>query len=165
MPTRRRFVQQGAGAAAAVAGTPAAAQPVANQGDEPVLQPSVLRVLKASAEAICGVQPLRGHYEAYWTYRSRHAPGYRARYLRFAEEVVSAAASAGLADFPNADARARLGILEAIRSLPQNQRLYEGPIFQELLSVFAHTDAWLTLGYTAWEGTARGLDEYRRPPR
>ena len=100
-----------------------------------------------------------------WNHRARHVPGYRARYVRFAEEVVAAAASAGLADFSGADVRARLGILEAIRSLPQNQPLYETPIFQELLSVFAHTDAWLALGYTAWEGTARGLDEYRRPPR
>jgi hypothetical protein len=165
MPTRRRFVQQGAGAAMAAAAALAQAQPASSGSVEQTLPRGVVKVLMATAEAITGVQPLRGHYEAYWNYRARYAAVYKALYLRFAEEVVSAAASAGLPDFAAADARARVGILEGLRSLPDNARDFEVPIFQEMLAVFAETDAWLALGYTGWEGTARGLEEYRRPPR
>jgi len=163
MHTRRQFVLQGVGAAAAGA----AALPldtIAQSGPQsaPVLPQQVLRTLMASAEVVTGVRPLRGHYEAYYIYQATQRPAYRVLYRRFAEALSATAGELGLGDFAGADVRARAGILDNLRSRQDFSREFEIPVIQETLAVFARTDAWLALGYASWEGSARGLDEYRR---
>lgn len=167
MKTRRQFVREGTWAAmAGVPALPLAAEAQDRPAGPPVsdaLSASVLSVLMASAEAITGVRPLRGHYEAYYRYQATWRPAHREVYRRFAEVVTAAAGEVGLADFAAADLSARAGILGNLRARPEMARAFEIPIFRETLAVFARTDAWLALGYTSWEGSARGLDEYRRP--
>ncbi|MEJ6020815.1 hypothetical protein [Ramlibacter sp. PS4R-6] len=164
--TRRDFVRQG-GWAVAGAYVPAQAQqqrPAADPAAS-VLAPAVVRTLRASAEAITGVAPLRGHYEAYWRYHALHDAKRRELYGRFADTVTASAAAAGIADFAAASPQSRLAVLQGLRSLPEQARAFERPVFQEILAIFQRTDAWLQLGYEAWPGSARGLDEYRRAPR
>jgi hypothetical protein len=165
MGTRRDFVRQGGWALAGASVTlhaqdrTPAANPVAR-----ALSPAIVRTLLASAEAVTGVQPLHGHYAAYWEHQALNRPGVREVYGRFVETVAANAASAGIADFAVADLRVRAAILDGLRSLPDVVREFELPVFQEILAVFQRTDAWLQLGYAAWPGSARGLDEYRRAP-
>ena len=117
----------------------------------------------ASAEAVTGIRPLQGHYEAYYRHQALYRAGYLFRYRQYAEMAERAAAQSGHAPFQALDIPARVAIIDEIRALPRVGPLFEIPIFQETLAVFERTDAWLQLGYVSWPGSPRGLDQYRRP--
>lgn len=170
MATRRQFIEFLVHAGIAAAGLPKSGTAVASAPapDVPVdgigmLDEPTLRVLMATAEALAGMQPLRGHYEAYYRHQARHRAGYLSLYKRFADEVRSSARKAGREDFAACDLPERFRILDSIRSKPDAAREFELPVFRETLAVFEATDAWLMLGYVSWEGSPRGLDIYREP--
>ncbi len=117
----------------------------------------------AAAEAVTGVRPLRGHYEAYYRHQAAHRLAYRDLYRRFAKVVQDMASARGHGDFTICDLPTRLEIIEVIRDDPATAQEFEIPVFQETLATYARTDAWLALGYVSWEGSARGLEVYRQP--
>lgn len=169
MPTRRDIVTHAA-AMAAIASAMATGMPIAARlAAEPqpdasgAVDDATLQLLQAVAEALAGIHPLQGHYQAYYEYRARHDAHCRLLYDRFAHAVSDRTGKAGYTDFASCDLAARFGILESIRSDPDIGRDFEIPVFQETLAVFENTDAWLLLGYDSWEGMARGLDAYRKP--
>jgi hypothetical protein len=170
MTTRREFIELmiHAGTAAAVfrlSESAVAAVSVANSPteDSGMLDQPTLRILMATAEAVAGMRPLRGHYEAYYRHQASQRAGYLALYGRFSDEVRRHTRSSGCEDFAACDLPERFRILESIRANSGVAPAFEVPVFQETLAVFEATDAWLAMGYVSWEGGPRGLDVYRQP--
>ena len=148
-----------AGAAACVPNAAAAAPAY----DKEPLDAYTRSVLMASAEAVTGIRPLRGYYDAYYQHQSLHRSGYCFLYREYARVADRIASRAGRQNFLACDSRERSAIIAEIRALPRVWQLFEIPIFQETLAVFERTDAWLQLGYVSWPGSPRSLDDYRQP--
>lgn len=125
------------------------------------LDESTLRILMAAAEAVTGVQPLRGHYASYYRHQALYRQGYLTLYGQFAEEVCRSAGKYGYRDFGACNLATRFQILESLRTRSETKQRFEKPVFQETLAVYEATDVWLRLGYLSWEGSARGLESYR----
>jgi hypothetical protein len=66
-------------------------------------------------------------------------------------------------EFPAIEMSGRRNLLDLVRNSRHGRR-FEDVFFQETLAIFLRTDAWLQLGYSSWEGSARRLDSYRRQP-
>jgi hypothetical protein len=175
------------------AGAPAAAPRVSRTHAPPAALPkATLDMLLAAAEGLTGVRPLRGHYARYFEYRAVNMTGYAALYEAFAAEVhrldpgfLAAGLDARLEvldriryrspkgelsppgrdedlDMPRAPTATSLpaGLPEAaLRAIR-----FERYVLQEILTVFAKTDAWLALGYRSWRFSPRGLEEHLHPP-
>ncbi|MFI5783354.1 hypothetical protein [Nocardia sp. NPDC051570] len=125
------------------------------------LEAATTRILLAAAEGVTGLRPLRGHYERYYRHRAARSPHYAQAYTAFANTTQGAALRIARQDFTSLAIPGRRHLLQLIRMSPNGQQ-FEDVFFQETLAIFLKTDAWLQLGYQSWEGSARGLDSYRR---
>jgi hypothetical protein len=129
-----------------------------------------VRALLATTEAFVGTEIERSHYEAFFRWRSENLSGYRSLYERFAVVVDRAAKESRKPDFARCDMEVRREILQSFK--PNTYALvferdglrFEKYIFQQILDLFSHTDAWILLGYKSWPGTPRGLDAYTKAP-
>jgi hypothetical protein len=189
MPTSRRtLLRLAIGAAgAAAAGLFAMLGTLGRRAGPPALEPTApgplaadqVQTLLAAAAAIIG-EPLRAeHYAAFFRWRAEHLPGHRTLYQRFCRTLDRAARRAAGRPFAACSTATRRALVEpALRAgvppragqAPRDRVddrawiLYHRHIAAEVLALFAATDAWLLLGYSAWPGTPRGLDRYRERP-
>jgi hypothetical protein len=135
------------------------------------LEEGVLRTLLATTETLVGTPVKTAHYETFFRWRSENLSGYRGLYERFAVVIDRAAKKAGKPDFASCDLEVRREILQSMTSrvyalvFERDWFRFEKHIFQQILTLFSETDAWILLGYESWPGTPRGLDSYTKAPR
>ena len=152
------------------------------------LDDETVHTLRAAAEALVGEAGRQDRYLSPFRWRAAHLPGHRELYRRFTRRVdrwargddvtvgVRTGSATGrtspFASLPAAERRrllhrrfpggrlrhVLLGWRDADR---MRMRRY---VVQEILALYAATDAWTDLGYESWPGAVRGLDLYREPP-
>ncbi|HWH80821.1 MAG TPA: hypothetical protein VNU71_01145 [Burkholderiaceae bacterium] len=172
MLTRREFSRRLSASMLVAAGFPAsAAWPAVrsakfteDDAGAAALSAQTLRLLLAATQGLLGRRQLQGHYEAYYRFSARHWAEYAVLYRDFAAGLEALAARSNAAGFVDCDLPLRLQVLETMRAMPGEAARYENGFFQETLWVYQKTDAWLDLGYKAWEGSPRGVDSYGAAP-
>jgi hypothetical protein len=141
---------------------------------------ATLSTLVAAARTVIGKPIEPSHYIEYFRWRAEHLRGYRTLYARFASQVDHDARRTARCAFADCRGTVRARVLSAAarardpRSVldvawmaagGRTWAVYDKFIFDEVLALFADTDAWVLVGYEGWPGTPRGLDRYRRAPR
>ncbi len=144
----------------------------------PLAEPVLQRLLSA-AETLLAVPVKTNHYEDFFRWHAETLPGYKALYEQFVSTLDQAARPLAECDFSECEAPIRTRILakafqvrdtdssfQRLRTamFDRDWLLYDQYIVREVFLLFANTDALLLLGYEAWPGTPRGLDNYTQPP-
>jgi hypothetical protein len=134
------------------------------------LDDDTARTLRAAAEALVGEAGRDERYAAPFRWRAAHLPGYLELYRRFSRFVDTGGSR--FVSLSAAERRRRLGRRfpgGRLRHLltgwaaPERMRMRRN-VIEEILAVYAATDAWSDLGYQTWPGAVRGLEAYREPP-
>ena len=143
------------------------------------LHEAVLHTLLATVRAVIDQPVATEHYAAYFTWYAENRPGYKTLYEAFFQTVNRAARAVSGCGFDDCHlatqrqlleraftVRAETGRVARLRIGVLNRQWlrYDRFIVQEILVLFARTDALLVLGYEAWPGTPRGLENYTSPP-
>ncbi|MCB9454512.1 MAG: hypothetical protein H6671_00835 [Anaerolineaceae bacterium] len=116
-------------------------------------------------------------YEQYLVYHAEKINGYGKVYQDFVTELNRDSAYTYSKTFVDCNERERRFVLAPWLRMPitRDERLMDGfghgifslqvsqHIFRELLTMFMNTDAWIAVGYEAWPGMPRGLDNYTQP--
>jgi len=184
--TRRRFLALVGvvvlGAAVAVAGRRRRrllewlARPPVPNAPVGALSDHAQATLLAAAHALLDERISNEVYTDFFTWRAAHVPGFHALYESFARGVDDAARRAGARDFAGAPLAVRRAVLEQLAPRKRWAHLSEGllarqslrwsqHVVREIFRLFAHTDAWLRLGYPAYAGEPAGLAGLDQPPQ
>jgi hypothetical protein len=134
-----------------------------------VLRESELKTLLAAVQAFLGETRSSTHYEAFFRWRAENLPGYGALYRQFAAELDRAAETQERFVACPPEEQRRIVRRFAPRDLARlrsslfdrRQLRFTTYVVQEILALFARTDAWVRLGYESWPGVSRGLETYR----
>jgi hypothetical protein len=136
--------------------------------------------LLGAVDALCGPSLEKNHYEVYFGWRSENLRGYKALYEQFETTLNTLAKKSNGYVFAQCSSESRKQILlDAVSAVryPESRLgrakvgifarrwvLFDRYIIQEMLSIFARTDAWVRIGYSHWPGQPGGLESYRQAP-
>jgi len=135
--------------------------------------------LLSTTRAVAGVPVQMSHYEDFFRWRAENLRGYKALYEQFAEALDRRARQSFGCDFVECNREVQRRIIEKVRQVHSTDTrwerirasvferdwlLFERYIIRDMLLLFSRTDAWTLLGYEAWPGTPRGLDQYTKAP-
>ena len=144
------------------AGPPPTPPPVGEGAGPP--SPATLATLLWFVEAVIGLPIDRAHYETFLRWRCEHLPGYRAMCDALAGALEQAAVARGQPSFAAAAPALQRSLADEISASKAPALAGVATLRRELLTLFAHTDAWVLSGYDGWPGVPRGFDAYRRAP-
>lgn len=185
--SRRQFLLTLAGAAAVAAGV--GVPVVLNQVEQIRLVPlpdapaaPLSDTTRATMRAVAATTFVNypvdlDRYEQYFVFRAENIAGYGQLYTDLSRELDRASNRAYRQPFAAGDDDARRRILEPWMRSPvsRQERLLDGfgrglfslqvsqRVFGEILTLFMNTDAWIAVGYEAWPGMPRGLENYLQP--
>jgi len=147
------------------------------------LTAQTLSVLLATTEALLHDTPPKemSHYEDFFRWHAEHLSGYKRLYEQFAATVDQIARKSSNITFADNDIVTRKKILAMVAPASSDsllgklgkfqivlfgkeQLLFYNHIVHEIFRLFARTDALILVGYEAWPGQPRGLDNYRQLP-
>jgi len=143
------------------------------------LSAGALNALSLATRALVGVPVQIAHYEDFFHWRAKNLRGYKALYERFAAALDRQAGQSVGCGFVDCNRQMQQKILEKVlqvRSpntrwqrvrvavLEREWLRFDQYIVRDILLLFSRTDAWTLLGYDAWPGTPRGLDQYTQAP-
>jgi hypothetical protein len=143
------------------------------------LSAGVLNTLLLATQALAGVPVQLAHYEEFFRWRAENLRGNKALYERFAAALDRHARQSVGCDFADCSRQMQqkmLAKVSHVRSantrwqrvrvavLEREWLLFDHYIVRDILLLFSRTDAWTALGYEAWPGTPRGLDQYTQAP-
>ncbi len=121
----------------------------------------------------------RTHYEDFFRWRAANLPGYKDLYAKFVAELQQQSRKLGDRSFVDWESDTQMTLVNKV--IPQgNDRpgrvgelkrllfnrepwLFKEYIFNDILQLFARTDAVKMMGYQYWMGQKRGLEIYRQP--
>ena len=143
------------------------------------LDPFDLGVLMAVTTALLPDNIERTHYEDFFRWRAENLPGYQDLYSKFVAELEQQARQLGVLGFVERDSDIQMtlinkvipkdedrpGRVEELKRLAfdRDRWLFKEYIFNDILQLFARTDAVKMMGYQYWMGQKRGLETYRQP--
>ncbi|HTR96496.1 MAG TPA: hypothetical protein VMH61_01220 [Candidatus Acidoferrales bacterium] len=115
-------------------------------------------------------------YTDFFAWRAANVPGFRELYEAFTRGVDAASRRRGARDFAGAPLEVRRDVISALAPRQRWEHLTGGllarqsvrwsqHVVHEIMRLFAHTDAWLRLGYDAYAGTPAGLAGLDAPPK
>ncbi len=143
------------------------------------LSAGVLNTLLLATRALAGLPVQIAHYEEFFRWRAENLRGNKALYEQFAAALDRRARRSVGCDFVDCSRQMQQKMLEKVpkvRSantrwqrvrvavLEREWLLFDQYIVRDILLLFSRTDAWTALGYEAWPGTPRGLDQYTQAP-
>lgn len=143
------------------------------------LSAGALNALLLATRALAGVPVQIAHFEDFFCWRAENLRGYKALYEQFAAALDYRARRSVGCDFADCSGQMQQKILERlpqVRSaktrwhrvriavLEREWLCFDQYIVRNILLLFYRTDAWTLLGYEAWPGTPRGLDQYTQAP-
>jgi len=143
------------------------------------LSAGALNTLLMATRALAGVPVQTAYYEDFFRWRAENLRGNKALYERFAAALDRRARRLVGCDFVDSSQQMQEKIIKKlpqlrsastrwdrvrIAVLEREWLLFDQFIVRDILLLFFRTDAWTLLGYEAWPGTPRGLDQYTQAP-
>jgi len=139
------------------------------------LSERTLNALMMATKTLTGMSVQITHYQDFFRWRSENLRGYKTVYERFAAALDHRARRSVGCDFVDCSLQmqqkifANLPQVSSVETrwdkvrvsvLERDWVLFDRYIVRDILLLFSKTNAWTLLGYQAWPGTPRGLDQY-----
>jgi hypothetical protein len=140
------------------------------------LNTQILQALLVTTEIITENNVEKSHYKDYFNWRSNNLKGYKALYKKFFETLDRSTKKSFGCSFIGCDkgtqyemlkkafeVQTTKGRIDRIRKglFDRDWLLFNKYIFPEILSLFARTDAWVSIGYDSWPGVPIGRTHWQ----